>query len=134
MVPAAVAAPMQGGAGTVESQRSSTVTLKSPTDHPVLQMVYSTEEIKRYKGMRFDDFRKKHPGWIWSESRLKSLMYDENGCIFVRMWDPDYGVGIGYPDDLTPEAAEFMAKESEQALADVAAGLGDIFEPDAPDD
>ena len=125
---------MQGGVDTVESQRSSTVTLKSTTDHPVSQMVYSTEEIKRWKGMPFDEFRRKHPGWIWSESRLKGLMFDENGCIYVRMWEPTRGVRIGYIADYTPEAEEAMHKEAAQALADVAAGLGDIFDPDAPDD
>ena len=79
-------------------------------------------EIQRHKGMLFDDFTREHPGWQWSEKRRKCLMFDDQGRVWVPMFDPEYGVGIAYPAEFTPEAEERFKAISRKARADVLAG------------
>ena len=91
-------------------------------------------EIRLRKGMLFDDFTREHPGWQWSDKRRKRLMFDEQGRAWVPMFNPEYGVGIAYPADYTPEAEERLNAISRKARADILAGKGVVFNSDEPDD
>ena len=76
---------------------------ESDSTHPVTPMA----EIRRHKGMLFDEFTRKYPDWEWSERR-KGLMFDEqeaaSGC---RCSCRAYGVRYAYDEPgLTPEAEE----------------------------
>ena len=48
---------------------------ESDSTHPVTPMA----EIRRHKGMLFDEFTRKYPDWEWSERRRRRLMFDEDG-------------------------------------------------------
>ena len=60
---------------------------ESDSAHPVTPM----PEIRRHKGMLFDEFTREYPDWEWSERRLgaKRLMVDEQGRVWVPMFSPD---------------------------------------------
>ena len=50
---------------------------ESDSAHPVTPM----GEIRRHKGMLFDEFTRKYPDWEWSERRRRNrLMFDEAGA------------------------------------------------------
>ena len=53
--------------------------LRNPHGDSQPQLVTSMEEIRRRKGVLFDDFTDKYPDWEWSERRLKSLTFDDPG-------------------------------------------------------
>ncbi len=53
--------------------------LRNPHGDSQPQLVTSMEEIRRRKGMLFDDFTDKYADWEWSERRLKSLTFDDPG-------------------------------------------------------
>lgn len=82
-----------------------------------VQPVTSMEEIRRCKGMPFDEFCAQHPWWEWTESRLARRMIDDHGRAWVPMWNPDPGVDICYDPELTPEAEaalEEMVRRSKE--------------------
>lgn len=92
-------------------------------------------EILRRKGMLFDDFTARYPDWEWSEPRRRRLMLDDQGRKWVPTWDPVHDVGIAYDEPgFTPEAEEYIVELARKARAEILAGGGDIFDPDAPDD
>ena len=104
---------------------------ESDSTHPVTPMA----EIRRHKGMLFDEFTRKYPDWEWSENRRRRLMFDEQGRTWVPMFSPEYGVGFAYDEPgYTPEVEELLWDLSERALAEVRAGGGVVFDPDEPDD
>ena len=83
------------------------------TDHSASQPVTPTDEIRRRKGMPFDEFCAQHPWWEWTESRLARRMIDDQGRAWVPMWDPDIGdagVGICYDPEITPQAEKAVAE------------------------
>ena len=88
------------------------------------QPVTPMEEIRRRKGMPFEEFCAKHPYWEWTESRLARRMIDSQGRVWVPMWNPNPGVGICYDPELTPEAEVYIAELSRKALEDALAGKG----------
>ena len=50
-------------------------------------------------------------------------MYDEAGCAWVPMFDPDYGVPYGYDEPgFTPEAEEGLVELARKAREDIRAG------------
>lgn len=109
--------------------------LRKTHDNTEPQAITPLDEIRRRKGMPFDEFTSKYPDWEWSERRRRRLMVDELERIWVPTWDPEYGVGIAYDEPgYTPEAEEWIAELSRQALEEVRAGGGDVFDPDEPDD
>ena len=81
-------------------------------------------EIRRHKGMPFDDFCAEYPDWEWSERRKRNrLMYDEEGRVWVPMFDPEYGSLYAYDEPgFTPEVEEALVEESRRALEEVRAG------------
>ena len=85
--------------------------------------------------MLFDEFTREHPDWEWSERRRRNrLMYDEAGCAWVPMFDPDYGVPYGYDEPgFTPEAEEALVEIARKAREEILAGGGVVFDPDEPD-
>ncbi len=105
---------------------------ESDSTHPVTPM----PEIRRHKGMLLEEFTRKHPDWEWSERRRRNrLMYDEVGCAWVPMFDPDYGVPYGYDEPgFTPEAEEALVEIARKAREEILAGGGVVFDPDEPDD
>ena len=93
---------------------------ESDSTHPVTPIA----EIRRHKGMLLDEFTRKYPDWEWSERRRRNrLMYDEAGCAWVPMFDPDYGVPYGYDEPgFTPEAEEGLVELARKAREDIRAG------------
>ena len=99
------------------------------------QPVTSVDEIRRRKGLLFDDFTAEYPDWEWSERRRKRLMFDAHGRAWVPTWNPEYGVGIAYDESgFTPEAEDYLIELARKAREQILAGGGDVFDPDAPDD
>ena len=94
----------------------------------------SMEDIRAQRGMPFDEFCEQHPWWEWTESRLGRRLIDDQGGVWVPMWAPDPGVGICYDRELTPAGEAYIAEISRQAMAEVLAGGGDVFDPDELDD
>ena len=86
-------------------------------------------EIRRHKGMLFDEFVRKYPDWEWSERRsLTRLMYDDAGRAWVPMFDPEHRVSYAYDEPgFTPEAEEALVKFSRRAVEEVRAGRGVNF-------
>ena len=103
----------------------------SNTDH---QPVTSMDEIRRRKGMPFDEFCAKHPWWEWTESRLARRMIDAQGRAWVPMWDPDPGVGICYDPELTPESEAYIAELVHQLDEEQAAGKLKLWDLDELDE
>ncbi len=110
------------------------MTLQRAGDESESPAVTPIDEIRRRKGMPFEEFCEQHPWWEWTESRLARRMIDEQGRAWVPMWEPDPGVGICYDPELTPAGEEFIAELSRKAMAEVLAGGGDIFDPNEADD
>ena len=63
-----------------------------------VQPVTPMAEIRRQKGMLFDEFTRKYPDWEWSDKRRKRLMFDEQERTWVPMFSPEYGVGFAYDE------------------------------------
>ena len=104
---------------------------ESDPTHPVTPMA----EIRRHKGMLFDEFTRKYPDWEWSERRRERLMVDEEGRVWVPMFSPEYGVGFAYDEPgYTPEAEEMLNEIARRGREDILAGGGVVFDPDEPDD
>ena len=91
---------------------------ESDSTHPVTPMA----EIRRRKGLLFDEFTRKNPGWQWTAKRRKCLMYDEQGRCWVPMFEPEHGVGIEYDPLYTPEVEEMFDEISRKAREDILAG------------
>ena len=92
---------------------------ESDSTHPVTPMA----EIRRHKGMLFDEFTRKYPDWEWSENRRRRLMFDEDGRTWVPMFSPEYGVGFAYDEPgYTPEAEERLNEIARKAREDILAG------------
>ena len=91
-------------------------------------------EIRRYKGMRLEEYAELYPVWAeWMRNNDK-LMYDADGRAWVARWNPELGLPIGGEDDeeFTPEVAEALAAEARQAREEILAGGGiDFRELDA---
>ena len=105
---------------------------ESDSTHPVTPM----GEIRRHKGMLFDEFTREYPDWEWSERRRRNrLMVDEQGRVWVPMFSPDYGVYFAYDEPgFTPAAEEGLLRVARKARAEIQAGGGVVFDPDEPDD
>ena len=109
--------------------------LRQTHDDSGRQPVTPAAEIRRRKGMPFEEFCAKHPYWEWTESRLARRMIDAQGRAWVPMWNPDPGVGICYDPELTPQAEEYIAELSRKAYEDALAGrVYDLDEIDDLDD
>ena len=92
---------------------------ESDSTHPVTPMA----EIRRHKGMLFDEFTRKYPDWEWSERRRERLMVDEQGRVWVPLFSPDYGVYFAYDEPgFTPEAEEGLVELARKAREDIRAG------------
>ena len=98
------------------------------------QPVTPMEEIRRRKGMPFEEFCAKHPYWEWTESRLARRMIDSQGHAWVPMWAPDPGVGICYDPELTPEAEENVVEMLRRLDEDLAAGRAKLYDLHELDD
>ena len=99
------------------------------------QPVTPMPEIRRRKGMLFDEFTRKYPDWEWSDRRKGVLLRDEQGRIWVPMVDAAHGLRYEFDEpSLTAEAEDRLWELSERALAEVTAGGGVVFDPDEPDD
>ena len=94
------------------------------------QPITSMEEIRRRRGMPFDEFCAEHPWWEWTESRLRRRMIDA----WVPMWEPDPGVGICYDPEVTPEAEANLSEVLRRLDEDLAAGRAKLHYLDELDD
>ena len=104
---------------------------ESDSTHPVTPMA----EIRRHRGMLFDEFTREYPDWEWSERRRERLMVDEEGRVWVPMFSPEYGVGFAYDEPgYTPEAEEMLNEIARRGREEILAGGGVVFDPDEPDD
>ena len=104
---------------------------ESDSTHPVTPMA----EIRRHRGMLFDEFAREYPDWEWSERRRERLMVDEEGRVWVPMFSPEYGVGFAYDEPgYTPEAEEMLNEIARRGREEILAGGGVVFDPDEPDD
>ena len=93
------------------------------SDSDSAQPVTSMSEIRRHKGMLFDEFTREYPEWEWSERRRERLMLDEEGRTWVPMFSPDYSVGFAYDEPgFTPAAEEGLVRLARKAMADARAG------------
>ena len=93
------------------------------SDSDSAQPVTSMSEIRRHKGMLFDEFTREYPDWEWSERRRERLMLDEEGRTWVPMFSPDYGVGFAYDEPgFTPEAEEALVALARKGREDIRAG------------
>lgn len=88
------------------------------------RQVTAMSEIRRWKGMRLEEYVELYPVWADWMSNHSQLMYDENGGAWVPRWDPEVGVGIGWEDDeeFTPDHVEGLIRDSERAMESVRAG------------
>lgn len=86
--------------------------------------VMPMSEIRRWKGMRLEEYVELYPVWADWMSNHSQLMYDVDGGAWVPRWDPEVGVGIGWEDDeeFTPDMVEGLIAESKRALEEVKAG------------
>lgn len=93
---------------------------ESVPDREVMPM----SEIRRWKGMRLEEYVELYPVWADWMSNHSQLMYDEGGGAWVPRWNPELGVGIGWEDDeeFTPDMVERLIAESKRALEEVKAG------------
>ena len=91
--------------------------------------VMPMSEIRRWKGMRLEEYVELYPVWADWMINHSQLMYDEDGGAWVPRWDPEVGVGIGWEDDeeFTPDMVEGLIAESKRALEEVRAGGGVDF-------
>ncbi|MDE2746902.1 MAG: hypothetical protein OXI41_13080 [Chloroflexota bacterium] len=91
--------------------------------------VMPMSEIRRWRGMRLEEYVELYPVWADWMSNHSQLMYDEDGGAWVPRWDPEVGVGIGWEDDeeFTPDMVEGLIAESKRALEEVRAGGGVDF-------
>lgn len=111
--------------------------LRKTHDNTEPQAITPMDEIRRRKGMLFDEFCANRPWWEWTESRLARRMIDDQGRAWVPMWNPDPGVGICYDPEITPEAEENLTEVLRRLDEDLAAGrtrLYDLHELDDWDD
>ena len=100
---------------------------ESDSPHPVTAMA----EIRRRKGMLFDEFTRTYPDWEWSERRKGVLLRDEQSRLWVPMVDAAHGLRYEFDEPaLTAEAEDRLWELSERALAEVRAGGGVDFDPD----
>ena len=90
------------------------------TKHEVTPM----SEIRRHKGILFEEFCQRYPDWEWSERRKRDrLMYDEEGRCWVPMVEPVRGLPYGYDEPgFTPAVEEALVEISRKAIEDVKAG------------
>ena len=81
-------------------------------------------EIRRWKGMRLEEYVERYPIWADWMSNHSQLMYDEDGGAWVPRWDPMVRVGIGWEDDeeFTPDHVEGLIRDSKRAMESVRAG------------
>ena len=110
------------------------VTTQQNQNGALLGTVMSMDEIRERRGMPVEEFCASHPWWEWTEARLGRRMIDSQGRAWVAMWDTEYGVGISYEPELTPQAEVFIAELARRAREEILAGGGDVFDYDAPDD
>ena len=94
----------------------------------------SMEDIRAQRGMPFDEFCEQHPWWEWTESRLGRRLIDDQGRVWVPMWDPKYGTGICYDEEWTPEAERNIAEVLRRLDEDLAAGRDSLTYLDELDD
>lgn len=94
-------------------------------ERPVTPM----SEIRRYKGMRLEEYVELYPAWADWMRNSDQLMYDAEGGAWVPRWDPEHGVAIGWEDDeeFTPDHVEGLIAEAKRALEEVKAGGGVDF-------
>ncbi len=95
-------------------------------------------EIRRHRGILFDQFTHINPGWIWSDKRRERLMHDEQGRCWVPMYDPQDEVYLDYDPLYTPESEDALIEHSRRALEEVKAGryytLDELDDEDDGDD
>ena len=97
---------------------------KMSSDSDAGRPVTPMSEIRRWKGMRLEEYVQLYPVWADWMSNHSQLMYDEDGGAWVPRWDPEVGVGIGWEDDeeFTPDMVEGLIAESKRAVEEVKAG------------
>ncbi len=110
------------------------MTLRRIEGESTLGTPMSMADIRRRKGMLFEQFCEQHPWWEWTESRLSRRMIDPQGQAWVPMWDPDPGVGICYDPELTPAGEEFISELLRRLDEDLAAGRARLYDLDELDD
>ncbi|MCY3568146.1 MAG: hypothetical protein OXH38_05930 [Chloroflexi bacterium] len=93
-------------------------------DRDAAHEVTPMSEIRRWKGMRLEEYVELYPVWADWVRDGDELMYDADGGAWVPRWDPELGVGIGWEDDeeFTPDMVEGLIAESKRALEEVKAG------------